>query len=100
MAAEHCPIVRSKPQPRTVNVRPYLDEFWFSDANLEMSFWVTHNGTARPDEVLGMLGVADLLVAGDVLERTRLELHDENTLTPGTGVPVPALGPSQLEGDT
>jgi hypothetical protein len=44
---------------------------------LEVGLWLTPAGTARPDEVLTLLGLADLLDAGVVLERTRLELHDE-----------------------
>ena len=31
----------------------------------------------RPVEVLGLLGLTDLLEAGAVVERTRLELHEE-----------------------
>ena len=38
---------------------------------------VSPAGTARPEEVLGLLGLQDLLDAGAVLERTRLELSDE-----------------------
>ncbi|HKB36110.1 MAG TPA: TIGR03936 family radical SAM-associated protein [Gemmataceae bacterium] len=45
---------------------------------LEVDLWLTPSGTARPVEVLGLLGLTDLLEAGAVLERSRLELHDEN----------------------
>jgi radical SAM-linked protein len=45
---------------------------------LEMDLWLTPQGTARPEEVLSVLGVKDLLDAGAVLERARLELTDEN----------------------
>ena len=44
---------------------------------LEMLLCLTSSGTARPEEVLGLLGLEDLLEAGAVLERSRLELHDE-----------------------
>ncbi|MHB1423815.1 MAG: TIGR03936 family radical SAM-associated protein [Gemmataceae bacterium] len=44
---------------------------------LEMILRLTSTGTARPEEVLGLLGLEDLLVAGAVLERSRLELKDE-----------------------
>jgi hypothetical protein len=43
-----------------------------------MTFYLTSAGTARPDEVLSLLGIQDLLEAGAVLERTRLELTDEH----------------------
>jgi hypothetical protein len=42
-----------------------------------MDLWLTPSGTARPDEVLTLLGLQELLAAGCVLERTRLELFDE-----------------------
>lgn len=48
-----------------------------TDSTLEMVFRLTSTGTARPDEVLGLLGLEDLLDAGVVLERSRLELKDE-----------------------
>jgi radical SAM-linked protein len=46
-------------------------------AMLEMVLRLTTTGTARPEEVLGLLGLEDLLDAGAVLERSRLELKDE-----------------------
>ena len=51
-----------------------------------MDLWLTPQGTARPEEVLTLLGVNDLLDAGAVLERARLELTDEHS------------SPSSLEG--
>ena len=60
-----------------------------------MDLWVTPNGTARPDEVLGVLGLGDVLAAGAVLERTRLELTDENP-TPGAGMVLPTGGADTL----
>src|SRR5258708_1299556 len=44
---------------------------------LEMDRWLPPAGTARPEEVLTLLGLQDLPDAGYVLERTRLELCDE-----------------------
>ncbi|HEY7154338.1 MAG TPA: TIGR03936 family radical SAM-associated protein [Gemmataceae bacterium] len=46
-------------------------------AELEMLLRSTPSGTARPEEVLALLGLEDLLDAGIVLERSRLELKDE-----------------------
>jgi len=43
-----------------------------------MDLWLTPAGTARPEEVLGLVGLADLLEAGGVLERLRLELDDDS----------------------
>jgi radical SAM-linked protein len=76
LAAEECWVQRERPSPRRVNIRPFLAELRFS-ALLEMTLWLTPVGTARPDEVLGLLGLEDLPAAGCVLERSRLELHDE-----------------------
>jgi hypothetical protein len=42
-----------------------------------MDLWLLPEGTARPDEVLALLGLQDLPEAGAVVERAGLELHDE-----------------------
>lgn len=77
LAAPECWVERSRPQPRRVNLRPYLNNLCILPDAVEMDLGVTPTGTARPDEVLGLLGLADLLAAGAVLERTKVELHDE-----------------------
>ena len=65
----------------TVNVRPFLRDLRVqgsgAEVALEMALWLTPAGTAKPTEVLGLLGLTDLIEAGAVLERSRLELHDE-----------------------
>ena len=68
-----------------VDLRPFLRDLRLARAEgeqahataLEIDLWLTPSGTARPVEVLGLLGLTDLLEAGTVLERSRLELHDE-----------------------
>jgi radical SAM-linked protein len=70
-------VERKHPQPRRVNVRPYIDTMRLSPESLEMDLWVTPNGTARPDELLAWLGLDRLLAEGAVLERIKLELDDE-----------------------
>lgn len=77
LAAETCLVHRERPQPREVDIQPYLRGFTVRDGALELDFWVTPTGTARPDEVLDLLGLGDLLPAGAVLERIIVELHDE-----------------------
>lgn len=105
LAAPACWIERRRPlsgQPeRRLDVRPFLVDLRIvesadlsrdrqgaafpqllpdgrgSDSTLEMLLRLTTTGTARPEEVLGLLGLEDLLDAGVVLERSRLELHDE-----------------------
>jgi len=44
---------------------------------LEMELFLTPHGTARPEEVLTVMGLQDLVEAGAVLERCCLELEDE-----------------------
>ncbi len=80
MSAAECLVQRTKPEPRTIDVRPYLFQLQVKEDALEMRFEVTPNGTARPDEVVRLLELGDCLDAGAVLERTEIELVDE---TPG-----------------
>lgn len=95
-AAEHCWIERTRPQPRRFDLLPYLRDVRLQGDALDIDLWVTPTGTARPDEVLRQLGLDDLLAAGSVLQRTKLELHDETTDSP-TPAPVsaPVLEPSE-----
>ncbi len=76
LASTECWVERTRPEYRRLNVRPYLRALRVSEATVEMDLWVTPNGTARPDEVLALLGLGDLLEAGAVVERSRLELED------------------------
>ncbi len=68
---------RLRPKPRQLNIRPYLRDFRVSQAAVEFDLWVTAGGTARADELVAALGLADLAGAVPFLERTDLELHDE-----------------------
>jgi radical SAM-linked protein len=88
LAAPECWIDRHRPHSRQagrrLDVRPFLVDLQVHPANessksaiLEMMLRLTSAGTARPEEVLGLLGLEDVLEAGAVLERSRLELHDE-----------------------
>jgi radical SAM-linked protein len=76
-------VERQKPTCRTVNIRPFVRDLRLDgDGLLEMDLWLTPAGTARPDEILGLAGLPDLLAEGAVLERVRLELDAD---TPPTG---------------
>ena len=57
-----------------------------------MALWVTPQGTARPEEVLALLGLDDLLADGAVLHRTTVELDDEipSGTQPVASRPLPA----------
>lgn len=83
MAASECHLERIKPTRRFVDVRPFLSDLRVVEdhakpqAALELELWLTPAGTARPEELLALLGIQDLRDAGAVLQRAWLELHDE-----------------------
>jgi hypothetical protein len=86
LAAADCWIDRARPPRRRLDLRPLLRDLRLEESpaaggtpshTLVMDLWLTDNGTARPEEVLGLVGLEDLLRDGAVLERTRLELEDE-----------------------
>jgi radical SAM-linked protein len=93
LAASECWVERTRPEARHLDVRPYLRDLRLVEGALELDFWVTPTGTARPEEVVALLGLGDLLVEGAVLERVTLELCDEVAATdPG---PQPVKGPGR-----
>jgi radical SAM-linked protein len=82
LASAACPVERTRPEKKQIDLRPYVDQIRVAPGALEMDLWVKPSGMARPDEVLGLLGLQDVIETGAVIERTRLELEDE-TLTEG-----------------
>lgn len=91
MAAGDVWVDRHHPRPRQVNIRQYLRSIAVTDTAVSLDLWVTPTGTARADELLKLLRVADLLDAGFVLERDALELTDE---TPPDATDGPPTGPA------
>jgi len=109
LAAPECWVERKRPPARRLDLRPILSDLRLVPASggreapdgtnqgayaprspgvaLEMELFLTPAGTARPDEVLGLLGLADLLTEGVVLERSRLELHEDTPQQPPQGPP-------------
>jgi radical SAM-linked protein len=96
LAAPECWIERTRPEPRRFDARPYLNDIRILADALELDLRVTPTGTVRPDEVLALLGLDDLLSTGAVLERTRLDLHDEN---PQAAVPARAADTPLTRGE-
>jgi radical SAM-linked protein len=94
LTAPDCWIERSRPEARRFDLRAYVHDVRHMPDSLEMDLHVTPNGTARPEEVLAQLGLRDLLDAGLVLERTRLQLEDEGPS------PLPSLGREPGEAST
>jgi radical SAM-linked protein len=92
LASSACWTERTRPQPRRLDLRPYLRDLRVLPGALEMDLWVTPSGTARPEEVLTALGLEELLANGAVVERTAVELHDE-CVAPAAPVPLAGAGP-------
>jgi radical SAM-linked protein len=84
LAGGPCWVERSKPEHRRLDIRPFLRELRLDEAAalLLMDLWLLPTGTARPDEILALLGLADLIEKGAVLERVRLEMEDETSPVP------------------
>lgn len=76
-AQEKVWVERLKPNPKRLNIRPYLRGLNVAANHLEIDIWVTGTGTARADELMKLLDVADLIDDGSVVERTTVELRDE-----------------------
>jgi radical SAM-linked protein len=81
----HLWVDRSRPQPRRLNIRPYLNALEVVNGGLEMAVWVTPTGTARPEEYAWLLDLEPLLRSGAFFERTDLEMMDESA------APVPGI---------
>jgi radical SAM-linked protein len=90
-------VERLRPNPKRLNLRPYVRGVSVADGALRLDLWVTQDGTARAEELLARLAAADLLAGGAVLERTAIEIRDEVAATdpPGSGATEsPPDGPS------
>jgi Uncharacterized protein conserved in bacteria (DUF2344) len=85
LARTECWVERARPQPRRINIRPFVHELHAHADRLDMALWITPNGAARPEEIVAALGLKQLLDNGAVIERTDLEVYDE--LPPGTEGP-------------
>jgi radical SAM-linked protein len=81
LAAPACWLERTRPHAKRIDIRPYVEQLELRDAGLTMTLQITPNGAARAEEVLQALGLSDLLQNGLVLERTRLELADEQVMS-------------------
>ena len=82
LASPECWVERTRPPVRRVDLRAFLSDLRLTELSpntfaLEMELFLTPHGTARPDEVLTVLGLQDLVEAGAILERSCLELEDE-----------------------
>ncbi|MFO0930320.1 MAG: TIGR03936 family radical SAM-associated protein [Gemmataceae bacterium] len=79
---------RTRPAPRRLDIRPFVRDLRYDAAagRLELDLWLTAAGTARPEEVLGLVGLDGAVADGALLERIRLHLQDDAPL-PSEGQP-------------
>ena len=69
---------RGKPV-QSVDVRPFIEDLDLQSDQLRMRFRVTPGGTARPDEVLRLLGLGHLIDRGAVVTRSRIVLQRDHS---------------------
>jgi hypothetical protein len=86
-------IDRLRPSPKRLNIRPYFRSLTVRDGALILDLWVTQTGTARADELLKLLHLAELPESGAVMERVTVELHDEAPNLDAAD--VPPIGPAE-----
>ena len=75
--AGECWVERTRPNPRRLDIRPFVRRLHLDDATgrLEMDLFLMPQGTARPEEVLSLVGLEGLIAAGVPLERVGLDLQ-------------------------
>jgi radical SAM-linked protein len=93
-AQEKVWVERLRPNPKRLNIRPYLRTVTVAEGHLVLDLWVTGTGTARADELLKLLNATDLVEAGAVAARTTVELRDEVDRTTTDPADVPPDGPA------
>jgi radical SAM-linked protein len=81
LARDEIPVQRSHPQPKRVDIRSYVLGVRTTEDSLLLDLRVTPTGSARADELIELLDLSDLTDAGVVLERIKLELHDETAVS-------------------
>lgn len=85
LGAQHCFVERQRPHPRTVDILPFLSQLSVVPGFVELHLAVTPHGGARPEEVLRLLDLGDILESGAVVERTNLVLAPEASTAATTG---------------
>lgn len=80
-------VIRTHPKPREIDIRPYLDHCRVVDGQLEVTLWITGEGTARIEEVASLFDLPNPVVHGLLVERFDLEIADEISETEAQRVP-------------
>jgi radical SAM-linked protein len=103
LEAPDCWIRRAKAGARPVDLRASIADLRVASGFLEFDLRATPQGTARPEEVLDLLGVSHLQEKGAVIERVRLELEEEpaanqtGSLPPNSAPPASAFDSSEIK---
>jgi radical SAM-linked protein len=74
LASRECWLERTRPRVRWIDLRPFLENVSVLPDALEMDLRLLPNGTARPEEVLTLLGLDPRLGSEGQCERLGLEL--------------------------
>lgn len=97
LSSDRRPYTRHRPD-RTVEIdlRPFvLDAELNTEGTLTFRLKVTPEGSARPEEFVGVLGLDDLRLSGSVLARTDLELVPP--VAPAATAPRDPSGPEAID---
>ncbi len=90
-------VERLHPKPKSINVRPFIQNLAITANDLAFSLWITTKGTARADEILSLL--QDDLNGADLfglITRTDLILLDELSNTDRLSLPDLSKEPEQI----
>ena len=90
-------VERLHPQPRRVDIRPFIRGVSVTPLHTTFDLWVTPNGSARGDELVRLLGLTDVVAGGSILTRVDLEIHDEVGPEPGDRPPTAKPETAPLE---
>lgn len=83
LAQPECPVWRERSgKRRSLDLRAFVLDLGLRDGGLHLHLRVTPQAAARPEEVLAVLGLRDLLDQGSFLVRTDVELDELPTLPP------------------
>ena len=95
LASEKVWVERMHPNPRRLNLRPFVRDITVTDSEVRFDLWVTGTGTARGEELVRLVGLGDSLRAGAVLARADLEIRDE--IDQSAEPDAPPEGPPEVE---
>lgn len=95
LAAEKVWVERQHPNPRRLNLRPFVRNISVTPDAVAFDLWVTGTGTARGEELVRLVGLAGHVRAGALMARMTLEIHDE--IDAASAPDGPPVGPPDVE---